>query len=104
MPTEVKVPVLGESIVEGTLARWHKHVGDAVNAGDVLAELETDKVNVEVSATTTGVVIALHKHAGDTVAVGELIATIDEHAVAAAATAPATPKCGTGRTTPTPAP
>jgi len=104
MPTEVKVPVLGESIVEGTLARWHKNVGDAVNAGDVLAELETDKVNVEVSATTAGVVIALHKHAGDTVAVGELIATIDEHAVAAAVAAPATPTVAPAAPTPAPAP
>jgi len=101
MPTEVKVPVLGESIVEGTLARWHKHVGDAVNAGDVLAELETDKVNVEVSATTTGVVIALHKHAGDTVAVGELIATLDEHAIAAAPTASVVPPA---QSTPEPTP
>ncbi|MFM7679114.1 MAG: 2-oxoglutarate dehydrogenase complex dihydrolipoyllysine-residue succinyltransferase [Roseiflexaceae bacterium] len=104
MPTEVKVPVLGESIVEGTLARWHKHVGDAVNAGDILAELETDKVNVEVSAATAGVVIALHKHAGDTVAVGELIATIDEHAVVAAAAPPtATPAPDAPAPTPAPA-
>lgn len=92
MPTEIKVPVLGESIVEGTLARWHKHIGDAVHAGEVIADLETDKVNVEVSATTNGVVTALHKQSGDTVAVGEVIAVIDEQAVATnAAPAAATP-------------
>lgn len=101
MPTEIKVPVLGESIVEGTLARWHIQVGAAVQAGQIIAELETDKVNVEVSATTSGTVVALHKQAGDTVAVGEVIAAIDEQATAAVAPppAPTTPPV----TAPTPA-
>lgn len=76
MSSEIKVPVLGESIVEGTLARWHKKVGDAVKAGDVLADLETDKVNVEVTATESGVISALLKAEGDSVAVGEVIATV----------------------------
>ncbi len=102
MPTEIKVPVLGESIVEGTLARWHKNVGDAVNAGDVIADLETDKVNVEVSATAAGVLVALHKQAGDTVAVGELIATIDETAKATRPAATPAPTKDT-ETTATPA-
>ncbi|MFZ9857543.1 MAG: 2-oxoglutarate dehydrogenase complex dihydrolipoyllysine-residue succinyltransferase [Roseiflexaceae bacterium] len=90
MSSEIKVPVLGESIVEGTLARWHKKVGDSINAGDVLADLETDKVNVEVTATETGTITALLKAEGDSVAVGEVIATIG---------------AGTGTTTtPTPTP
>jgi 2-oxoglutarate dehydrogenase E2 component (dihydrolipoamide succinyltransferase) len=87
MSSEIKVPVLGESIVEGTLARWHKKVGEAINAGEVLADLETDKVNVEVTATETGVVTALLKAEGDSVAVGEVIATVG----AGAATAPVAP-------------
>lgn len=89
MQIEVKVPVLGESIVEGTLAKWLVAVGQAVTAGAVIAELETDKVNIEVSAESAGVVTALHKKEGDTVAVGEAIAVIDTAASAAAA-APAT--------------
>ncbi|MEY3989459.1 MAG: hypothetical protein RI985_540 [Chloroflexota bacterium] len=87
MSSEIKVPVLGESIVEGTLARWHKKVGEAINAGEVLADLETDKVNVEVTANEAGVVTAILKAEGDSVAVGEVIATVG----AGAATAPVAP-------------
>jgi len=83
MSIEVKVPVLGESIVEGTLAKWLVAVGQAVSAGTVLAELETDKVNIEVSAESAGVLTAQLKHEGETVAVGESIATIDPSATAA---------------------
>ena len=67
MSIEVKVPVLGESIVEGTLAKWLVAVGQTVTAGAVLAELETDKVNIEVSAPSAGVLIALLKREGDSV-------------------------------------
>ena len=96
MNVDIKVPILGESIVEGTLARWHKKVGDAIAAGEVIADLETDKVNIEVSASAAGVITALHKHEGDTVAVGELIASVDTAATAPIATpapvaTPATP-------------
>ena len=90
MSSEIKVPVLGESIVEGTLARWHKKVGDAVKAGDVLADLETDKVNVEVTATESGVITALLKAEGDSVAVGEVIATVGVGSATVSAP-PATP-------------
>lgn len=94
MPTDIKVPVLGESIVEGTLARWHKKVGESVALGELLADLETDKVNIEVTAQQSGVIVSLLKNAGDTVAVGEIIATIDAHATESPApTAPIpTPK------------
>ena len=91
MSVEVKVPVLGESIVEGTIASWHKQVGDVVQAGDVLAELETDKVNVEVTASASGTVAAILRQAGESVSVGEVIAHLTAGAVAAAVTAPATP-------------
>ncbi|MBM4413917.1 MAG: 2-oxoglutarate dehydrogenase complex dihydrolipoyllysine-residue succinyltransferase [Chloroflexi bacterium] len=110
MSNEIKVPVLGESIVEGTLARWHKKVGDTVNAGDVLADLETDKVNVEVTASEPGVITALHKSEGDSVAVGEIIATVGTQT---AATTPVTARAdaeppkptapAAAQTTPTPA-
>lgn len=100
MSSEIKVPVLGESIVEGTLARWHKKVGDVVNAGDVLADLETDKVNVEVTATESGVITALLKAEGDSVKVGETIATVG--AGAATSAAPATPAAPVPPTPPTP--
>ena len=88
MSIEVKVPVLGESIVEGTLAKWLVSVGQAVAAGAIIAELETDKVNIEVTAENAGVVTQLRKHEGDTVAVGEVIAVLDPSA-SATATAPA---------------
>ena len=86
MNVDIKVPILGESIVEGTLARWHKKVGEAINAGEIIADLETDKVNIEVSASAAGVITALHKNEGDNVAVGELIASIDTTASAASVT------------------
>ena len=53
--TAIQVPALGESIVEGTIARWLKNEGDAVQKGDALVELETDKINVEVPAPAAGV-------------------------------------------------
>jgi len=92
MSIEVKVPVLGESIVEGTLAKWLVSVGQAVAAGAIIAELETDKVNIEVSAESAGVVTSLRKNEGDTVAVGEVIAVLDPSASATAtAAAPKSP-------------
>lgn len=73
---DIIIPDLGESIKEGTLHRWHVKEGDAVQYGDVLAELETDKVNLEISAEADGVVERIVRGAGDTVLVGEVIGTI----------------------------
>ena len=76
----IKVPPLGESIVEATVGRWLKQEGDAVARGEPLVELETDKVNVEVPAPNAGVLMKqLHK-TGDVVAVDEAIAEVDETA------------------------
>lgn len=100
MNVDIKVPILGESIIEGTLARWHKKIGDAINAGEVIADLETDKVNIEVSASSNGVVTALHKHEGDNVAVGELIASIDTSATAPSAPPAAVPNASDTPATP----
>ncbi|CAM3590191.1 2-oxoglutarate dehydrogenase complex dihydrolipoyllysine-residue succinyltransferase [Marinicrinis lubricantis] len=81
---EIKVPELGESISEGTLVKWIVKEGDSVNQGDVLAELETDKVNLEISAEESGVVQKLVRAEGDNVLVGEVIAVIGAADTAAA--------------------
>src|SRR5689334_22795263 len=83
--TDVQVPVLGESITEGTLAQWLKKPGEAVKADEPIASLETDKVTVEVPAPVAGVLSEQLVQEGDTVAVGSLIARIDESAAAGAA-------------------
>ncbi len=76
MSTDITVPQLGESIVEATVGQWRKAEGDAVTAGEPLVELETDKVNIEVSAQEDGVLTSILKHEGDTVAVGETLAQV----------------------------
>src|SRR6476619_419702 len=81
--TAIKVPPLGESIVEATIARWLKREGDAVAAGDTLVELETDRVTVEVPALKAGVLARQVKHDGDVVAVDDVLGEIDESASSA---------------------
>jgi 2-oxoglutarate dehydrogenase E2 component (dihydrolipoamide succinyltransferase) len=78
MSVEVKVPQLGESIVEATVGRWLKHVGETVSAGDALVELETDKVNMEVAATDGGTLQSIARQEGETVGIGDVLAIIDE--------------------------
>ncbi len=78
MSIEIRVPSLGESIVDAVIANWLKHEGDAVTMGDALVELETDKVNVEVSAEQSGVLQKIVKQEGDEVAVGDVIGMIGE--------------------------
>ncbi len=80
MAVEIRVPELGESIVDAVIATWLKHEGDAINVGDALVELETDKVNVEVSAQQSGVLQKIVKKEGDEVAVGDVIGMIGEAA------------------------
>ncbi|MFN2745740.1 MULTISPECIES: 2-oxoglutarate dehydrogenase complex dihydrolipoyllysine-residue succinyltransferase [Bacillus] len=75
---EIKVPELAESISEGTIAQWLKQPGDYVEQGEFLLELETDKVNVELTAEQSGVLQEVLKDSGDTVQVGEVIGTISE--------------------------
>ena len=76
MTYEIKVPTLGESIVEATVSRWLKRVGDAVAAGEALVELETDKVNLEVPSVQAGVIATIIRGEGETVAVGEVLGTV----------------------------
>lgn len=89
--SEVKVPEMGESIMEGTIAKWHVKEGDQVNQGDVLAELETDKVNIEISAEESGIIAQLLSKEGETVQVGETIARIGSGAGAVSAPPAAAP-------------
>ncbi len=88
MSVEIRVPSLGESIVDATIACWLKKEGDPVQSGDVLVELETDKINVEVSAEQDGVLQKIAKQVGDIVAVGEVIGTIGTKTEAMSAAAP----------------
>ena len=87
--TDIKVPPLGESIVEATVSRWLKKEGDAIAPGDTLVELETDKITVEVPSMTPGVLTKRAHGEGDVVKVDDLLAVIDERATAAGAAAPA---------------
>ena len=89
MATNVKVPTLGESITEGTLAEWLKQPGDPVKQDEPIASLETDKVSVEVPSPVAGVLTRQLVKAGDTVAVGADIAVIDADGAAAGAATPA---------------
>ena len=78
MATEIRVPVLGESITEATVGKWFKQAGDGVTADEPLVELETDKVTVEVPAPASGVLSAIMVKTGDTVAVGGMLGAISE--------------------------
>ena len=84
MAFEIKVPTLGESIVEGTISKWLKQVGDKVAVGDPVVELETDKINLEVPAEHTGILSKLRKAEGENVEVGEVIGEIEESAATSA--------------------
>jgi len=91
MAFEIKVPPLGESIVEATVGKWLKQSGDAVNAGDPLVELETDKVSLEVTADQAGVLSSIAKAEGETVTVGETLGVISADGAAATAAPAAAP-------------
>jgi 2-oxoglutarate dehydrogenase E2 component (dihydrolipoamide succinyltransferase) len=82
----IKVPPLGESIVEATVSRWAKQPGDPVAAGETVVELDTDKVTVEVPALKSGVLASHAKREGDVVKVDDLLGEVDETATVTAAT------------------
>jgi 2-oxoglutarate dehydrogenase E2 component (dihydrolipoamide succinyltransferase) len=86
---EVRVPVLGESIVDATVGAWLKREGEQVEAGEALVQLETEKVNVDVAADQAGVLGKIARKEGETVHPGDVLATITEGTRAAAAPAPA---------------
>ena len=77
MPTVI-MPKMGDAMEEGTLLRWLKKVGEEVAVGDPLAEIETDKVSLEIEATESGVLSKINVEEGATVPIGTAIATIGE--------------------------
>ncbi|HMT14650.1 MAG TPA: 2-oxoglutarate dehydrogenase complex dihydrolipoyllysine-residue succinyltransferase [Aestuariivirga sp.] len=85
MAKEIRVPALGESVTEATIAKWFKAEGEAVKADEPLVELETDKVTVEVPAPASGKLEAIAAKPGSTVAVGALLGSIAEGAAGSAA-------------------
>ena len=86
MTVDVKVPVLAESVPDATLLEWRKQPGDAVDKDEILIELETDKVVLEVPAPEAGVLAEILKHTGDTVLSREVLARIDPGAIASGVT------------------
>ncbi len=87
MATEIKAPVFPESVADGTIATWHKQPGEAVSRDEVICDIETDKVVLEVVAPADGTIAAIIKNEGDTVLSAEVIASFEEGAVSGAAQA-----------------
>ena len=95
MAIEIKAPTFPESVADGTVATWHKQPGDAVKRDELIVDIETDKVVMEVLAEADGVLTEIVKNEGDTVLSGELLGKLE--AGAAAAAAPARCRPGPGR-------
>ncbi|WP_109441377.1 2-oxoglutarate dehydrogenase complex dihydrolipoyllysine-residue succinyltransferase [Acinetobacter haemolyticus] len=91
MATEIKAPVFPESVADGTIATWHKKVGEPVSRDEVICDIETDKVVLEVVAPADGSLVAIVKDEGDTVLSDEVIAQFEAGAVSAAAPDAAAP-------------
>ncbi|WP_180698504.1 2-oxoglutarate dehydrogenase complex dihydrolipoyllysine-residue succinyltransferase [Pseudomonas crudilactis] len=89
MAIEIKAPTFPESVADGTVATWHKKPGDAVKRDDLIVDIETDKVVLEVLATADGVLGAIVKNEGDTVLSDEVLGSIEAGGAAAAAPAAA---------------
>src|SRR3954468_2907091 len=102
----IKVPPLGESIVEAKISRWLKNEGDAVSPGETLVELETDKITVDVPVMANGVLKKRMKAEGDVVKVDDVLAEIEEGAATAqpAAGSPPAAKAPAAAASPAPAP
>src|SRR5438874_3581094 len=84
MPTEIKVPSLGESVTEATVAKWLKRPGDAVEIDEPVAELETDKITLEIYAPSDGTLSEILADEGTNVPVGAVLGRIAEGAAAPA--------------------
>src|SRR6202008_408010 len=82
---DIMTPALGESVTEATVARWPKKAGDAVRKDEILVELETDKVSLEVASPSDGVLSEISAEEGVTVEPGAILGRVTEGAVAAAA-------------------
>jgi 2-oxoglutarate dehydrogenase E2 component (dihydrolipoamide succinyltransferase) len=105
MALEIRVPTLGESVTEATVAKWLKSPGDAVKMDEPLVELETDKVTVEVPAPAAGVLSEIVVQKGQTIGVGALLGTMGEGGGAVAAAPPPKPAAAPApKVTPAPVP
>jgi len=91
MAIEIKAPQFPESVADGTVATWHKQPGDAVKRDELIVDIETDKVVMEVLAEADGVLSEIVKNEGDTVLSGELLGKLDAGATAAASSPAAAP-------------
>ena len=78
MSEKILVPVLGESLNEATVSKWLKNVGDFVNSDEAIVELETDKVNLEVPASISGILSEINSKEGQTVTVGSVLGSISD--------------------------
>ncbi len=74
----IQMPKLGYDMVQGSIATWTKHVGDAVKRGDVIAEIETEKTSVEMEALATGTLVEIVHEAGAEVPVGDVIGYLED--------------------------
>src|SRR5258708_20115316 len=92
MATEIKVPALGESVTEATVAKWLKKIGDPIAVDDPLVELETDKVTLEVNAASPGILSEIVVPEGTTVEVGSILGRIGESGSKPVAAKPAAAK------------
>lgn len=109
MAIQIEMPKLSDTMTEGTLIKWHKKVGDSVEIGDILAEVETDKATMEMEAFDEGTITEILVQEGNKAAIGSVLAVLDgdDAAPAAPAAAPAaapTPAAAPAATTATPAP
>ena len=91
MAIDIKAPTFPESVADGTVATWHKKPGEAVKRDELLVDIETDKVVMEVLAEADGVLAEIVRNEGDTVLSGELLGRLGEGGAVAAAPAPAAP-------------
>jgi 2-oxoglutarate dehydrogenase E2 component (dihydrolipoamide succinyltransferase) len=105
----VLMPQLGETVAEGTVAAWHKQVGDRVEVDEILLDVETDKVSMEIPAPSAGTITKILVEAGQTVDVGVVLAVIEAEGAAAepaapqAASSPAEPASSAAAPAPEPA-
>lgn len=84
MTIQITVPELGESVLEATVGKWHIQEGDTVAIGDVLVDLETEKVDVEVGAQSAGTLVSIERQTGEDVQIGDVLARLDPNEVAPA--------------------
>lgn len=101
MSVNIEMPKLSDTMTEGTLVKWHKHVGDAVEIGDVIAEIETDKATMEMEAFDDGVITEILVQTGEKAIIGAVLAVLDGDTAANGSTRPTAEAAPTPTATPT---